>query len=186
PIPEGLVAPTATIDRNLRQLPSGSETTALRERAEGLLAFGGGSDNIFDVRKRTLGMAAGDRHFLDADEKQLAALKTAHKPPAAPLPPMIDDAAFDLVRTTEKVTADSKKAITELIDVGADVLERLLTVRSEGNLAAGLLGQAAEGLDVNFLEPLNERFIAAKEHIDKMLRELPPTLDDGQIQKAAS
>jgi class 3 adenylate cyclase/phosphoglycerate-specific signal transduction histidine kinase len=186
PIRERFVAATATIDRNLRQLPSGSETTALRERAEGLLAFGGGSDNIFDVRKRTLGMAAGDRHFLDADEKQLAALKTAHESLVVTLTPMIDDAAFDGVLTTEKVTADSKKAITELIDVGADVLERLLTVRSEGNLAAGLLDQAAESSDVNLLEPLNERFIAAKEHIEKMLRELPPTLDDGQIQRAAS
>lgn len=186
PIRERFVATTATIDRNLRQLPSGPETTALRERSEGLLAFGAGSDNIFDVRKRTLGMASGDWHSLDANEKQLAALKTAHESLLVTLTPMIDDAAFDLVLTTEKVTADSKKAIAELIDVGANVLERLLTVRAEGNLAAGLLDQAAGSTDGNLLEPLDERFIAAKEHIEKILRELPPGLDDGRIQKAAS
>jgi hypothetical protein len=66
------------------------------------------------------------------------------------------------------------------------MLERLLTVRAEGNLAAGLLDQAASTDDVNLLEPLNERFVTTKEHIEKLLRELPRALDDRQIQKAAS
>jgi class 3 adenylate cyclase/phosphoglycerate-specific signal transduction histidine kinase len=186
PIRERFAAATATIDRNLRQLPSGPETTALRERAGSLLNLGAGSDNIFDVRTRTLGMVSGDQHSLEANEKQLAALKIAHESLLLTLTPMIDDAAFYLVLTTEKVTTDSKKAIAELIDEGANVLERLLTVRAEGNLAAGLLGQVASSEDVNLLEPLNERFIAAKEHIEKLLQELPPALDDRQIQKAAS
>src|SRR6185369_1938201 len=186
PIRERFLAATATIDRNLRQLLGGPETTVLRERAKALLAFGAGSNNIFDVRERTLRAAAGDRHSLDADEERLAALKTAHESLLVTLTPMIDDAAFDLVLTTEKVSADSKKAITELVDVGANVLERLLTVRAEGSLAAGLLEQAAGSVDVNSLEPLNERFVAAKEHIEKKLHELPPSLGDGPIRKAAS
>src|SRR5262245_20131743 len=65
PIRERFVAATVTIDRDLRQLPSGPETTALRERAEGLLNLGAGSDNIFDVRKRALGMVLGGQHSLD-------------------------------------------------------------------------------------------------------------------------
>jgi len=186
PIRERFLAATATIDRNLRQLLGGPESTVLRERAKALLAFGAGSNNIFDVRERTLRAAAGDRHSLDADEERLAALKTAHESLLVTLTPMIDDAAFDLVLTTEKVSADSKKAITELVDVGANVLERLLTVRAEGSLAAGLLEQAAGSVDVNSLEPLNERFVAAKEHIEKKLHELPPSLGDGPIRKAAS
>src|SRR5262249_24753924 len=186
PIRERFGAETATIDRNLRQLPSGPETTALRERAQGLLNLGAGSDNIFDVRTRTLGIVSGDQRSLEANEKQLAALKTAQESLLVTLTPMIDDAAFNLVLTTEKVTTDSKKAIAELIDVGANVLEPLLTVRAEGNLAAGLLDQATSTDDVNLLEPLNERFVTTKEHIEKLLRELPPPLDDRQIQKAAS
>ncbi|MGH6803384.1 MAG: HAMP domain-containing protein, partial [Methyloceanibacter sp.] len=186
PLRERLVAATATINRNLRQLPSGPETTVLQEQAEGLLALGAGANNIFDVRKRTLQADSDDRHSVEANEKQLAALKKAHESLLVTLAPMIDDAAFDLVLTTEKVTADSKKGITELIDVGANVLQLLLTMRAEGNLAAGLLDQAAGTSDVNLLEPLNERFVAAKEHIEKMLKELPSSLDDGQIQKAAS
>ena len=103
PIRERFLAATATIDRNLRQLPGGPETTVLQERAEALLAFGAGPNNIFDVRERTLRAASGDRHSLEADEKQLAALKTAHESLLVTLTPMIDDAAFDLVLTTEKV-----------------------------------------------------------------------------------
>ena len=186
PIRERFVAATAAIDRILRRLPDGPETTALRERTEGLLAFGMGSDNIFDVRMRALRGTSGDRHSLEADEKQLNALKTAHESLLITLTPIIDNASFDLVLTTEEVTAGSKKGVTELIDVGAKVLELMLTARAEGNLAAGLLDQAADTMDVNLLEPLNERFVAAKEHIEKMLQKLPPSLDDRQIQKAAS
>jgi adenylate cyclase len=187
PFRERFVAATATIDSNLRQLPSGPETTALQEQAEGLLALGAGSNNIFDVRRLALQADDSDeRHSVEANEKQLAALKTAHESLLVTLTPMIDDAAFDVVLTTEKVTADSKKGITELIDLGANVLELLLTMRAEGNLAAGLLDQAAVSVDVNLLEPLNERFVTANEHIERMLKELPPSLDDGPIRKAAS
>src|SRR5262249_36368170 len=90
PIRARCVAATVTIDRDLRQLPSGPETTALRERAEGLLNLGAGSDNIFDVRKRALGMVSGGQHSLAANEKQLAALKTAHDILLVTLTPMID------------------------------------------------------------------------------------------------
>jgi PAS domain S-box-containing protein len=186
PIRERFLAAAATVDRSLRRLPGGPETTPLRERAEGLLALGAGPDNMFDVRERTLRAASGDRHSLEANQQQLAVLKTAHESLLLTLTPMIDDAAFDLVLTTERVTADNSKELTDLIDVGANVLQLLLMVRAEGNLAVSLLDQAAGTLDVSLLEPLSERFVAAKEHIKKMLRELPPSLDDRQVQKAAS
>jgi len=115
----------------------------------------------------------------------LAALKTAHESLLLTLTPMIDDAAFDLVLTTERVSAHNRKQLNDLIDVGANVLQLLLTVRAEGNLAVSLLDQAAGTLDVSLLEPLSERFVAAKEHIEQMLRELPPSLD-GQVRKVAS
>jgi class 3 adenylate cyclase/phosphoglycerate-specific signal transduction histidine kinase len=186
PIRERFLAAAATVDRSLRRLPGGPETTPLRERAEGLLALGAGPDNMFDVRERTLRAASGDRHSLEANQQQLAALKTAHESLLLTLTPMIDDAAFDLVLTTERVTADNRKELTDLIDVGANVLQLLVTVRAEGNLAVSLLDQAADTLDASLLEPLSERFVAAKEHIDQMFRELPPSLDDRQVQKAAS
>jgi PAS domain S-box-containing protein len=186
PIRERFLAAAATVDRSLRHLPGGPETTPLRERVEGLLALGTGANNIFDIREHTLRAVSGDRHSLEANQQQATALKTARESLLLTLIPMIDDAAFDLVLTTERVTTDNRKALTNFIDVSADVLQLLLTLRAEGNLAVSLLDQAASTLDVSLLGPLNERFVAAREHIEQILRQLPPFLDGGQVQKAAS
>jgi phosphoglycerate-specific signal transduction histidine kinase len=59
------------------------------------------------------------------------------------LEPLVDDAIFNLVITSEEVTAKSKEAITGLVEGGVNALQALLTLRAEGNLAAGLLGEAA-------------------------------------------
>src|SRR6516225_6785446 len=186
PIRERFLAAAATVDRRLSQLPRGPETTPLHERLQSLLALGAGADSIFDVRERTLRAASGDRHLLAANPQQLTALKTTHESFLLTLIPMIDDAAFDLVVTTERVTTDNRKKLTDFIDVSADVLQLLLTLRAEGNLAVSLLDQAAGTLDASLLGPLHERFVAAKEHIEQILRQLPPSLDVGQVQKAAS
>jgi adenylate cyclase len=185
PIRERFIAAAATIDSNLRQLPDEPETAALRKRVEALVTFGASSDNVFDTRKRALSAISDDRRSPSTDDQQLAAVNTAHKSLLLTLTPMIDDAAFNLVLTTGKVTADNKKAITDLISVGANQLELLLMLRAEGNLAADLLDQAAGSTDVTALEPLNERFVAAKDHIDEALGQLPASLNE-QLQKPAS
>jgi adenylate cyclase len=64
-------------------------------------------------------------------------------------------------------------------------LQLLLTLRAEGTLAVGVLEQAAGTSNVTLLQPLNERFIAAKEHIEQILRQLPLSLDTARLQKAA-
>jgi class 3 adenylate cyclase/phosphoglycerate-specific signal transduction histidine kinase len=186
PIRERFLTAAATIERGLQLLPGGPETTPLRERAERLLALGTGADNVFSLRERTLRAASGDRHSLDADEHQLSSLKTAHESLVLTLIPLIDDAAFDLVLTTERVTTNNRKELTELIDISADVLQLLLSLRAEGSLAVSLLEQAASTSNVSLLEPLNERFVAAREHIEQILRQLPPSLDAAQAQKASS
>ena len=156
------------------------------ERLERLLALGSGVDNMFDLRERTVRTASGDRRLLDPNQQQLSALKTAHDLLLLTLIPMIDDAAFDLVLATERVTTNNRKELTEFIDVNADVLQLLLTLRAEGTLAVSLLEQAGGTLNVSLLQPLNERFVAAKEHIEQILRQLPQSLDAAQAQKAAS
>ena len=108
PIRERFLAAGATIDRRLRFLPGGPETTALREYVQRLLALGAGADNLFDFRVRTLRAATTDGHSLDANEQQLSSLKAAHESLLLTLIPMIDDAAFDLVLTTERVTLSNR------------------------------------------------------------------------------
>jgi adenylate cyclase len=185
PIRERFLAAAATIDRSLQLLPGGPETTPLRARLERLLALGTSADNMLDLREQTLRTAPGDRHFLGPNEHQLSLLKTAHESLLLTLIPMIDDAAFDLVLATERVTTNGSRRLTELIDVSADLLQLLLTLRAEGNLAVSVLEQAAGTSNVSLLQPLNERFIAAKEHMEQILRQLPVSLDAAQVQKAA-
>src|SRR5215475_10971703 len=153
--------------------------------AERRLALGTGADSMFDTRERTLRMASGQQRSLEPNEHQLSLLKTAHESLLLTLVPMIDDAAFDLVMATERVTTSGKRKLTELIDVSADLLQLLLTLRAEGNLAVGVLQQAAGTSNVTLLQALNERFIAAKEHIEQILRQLPLSLDTARLQKAA-
>jgi len=184
PIRERFLAASSTIDRRLQLLPGGAETTRLRERIERLLAVGHGADNVFELRERAL-RSSGDGQ-LDTNQQQLSALKIAHELLLLTVVPMIDDAAFDLVLTTEKVTTNARNELTEFIDVSADVLQLLVTLRADGSLLVGLLEQASGTVDVSLLQPLNERFVATKEHIEQVLRQLPSSLDAAQVQKAAS
>ena len=58
----------------------------------------------------------------------------------------------------------------------------LLTLRAEGNLAAGLLNEAAGVPDPSSLQPLQERFVAAASHAEKLLAQLPAAADDGSLK----
>src|SRR5499427_3430850 len=185
PIRERFLAAAATIDRSLQLLPGGPETTPVRGRLERLLALGTSPDNMLDLRERTLRTSSGDRHFLAPNERQLSLLKTAHDSLLLALIPMIDDAAFDLVLATERVTANGRRKLTELIEVNADVLQLLLTLRAEGNLAVSVLEEAAGTSNASLLQPLNERFIAATGHMEQILGQLPVSLDAVQVQKVA-
>src|SRR4029077_11848561 len=88
------------------------------------------------------------------------------------LEPLVDDAGFDLVTTSEEVTAKSKEAITGLVEGGVNALQALLTVRAEGNLAAGLLTEAAHVDDSALIQPIRERFSAAAARIERSLKAL--------------
>src|SRR5215472_8414787 len=77
------------------------------------------------------------------------------------LEPLVDDAIFNLVITSEEVTAKSKEAITGLVEGGVNALQALLTLRADGNMAASLLSEAAHVGDPALLQPIRERFSAA-------------------------
>ncbi|MBR0826552.1 PAS-domain containing protein [Bradyrhizobium manausense] len=102
-----------------------------------------------------------------------AAVELAYRKLSETLTPMVDDAGFDLVTTSEEVTAKSTKSITGLVEGGANTLQVLLTLRAEGNLAAGLLNAAAGVPDPTSLKPLQERFVAAASRAEKLLARLP-------------
>ena len=95
---------------------------------------------------------------------------------------MVDDAGFDLVAASESVTAKSTEAITGLVAGGVRTLQVLLTLRADGNLAAGLLNEAAGVPDPSSLQPLQERFAAAAGHAKKLLEQLSAPAAEGPLK----
>ncbi|MBR0716338.1 PAS-domain containing protein [Bradyrhizobium liaoningense] len=155
-------------------LPQSNENKRLHEVSKSLIALGRGVDNVFQVRSQELRAPVETRHSLQVKREDMtAAVELAYRKLFETLTPMVDDAGFDLVTTSEEVTAKSTKAITGLVEGGANTLQVLLTLRAEGNLAAGLLNAAAGVPDPTSLKPLQERFVAAASRAEKLLARLP-------------
>ena len=174
PFRERFSAAAAAIEKSLEALPQSPENRRLREASKTLIALGRGVDNVFEVRSQELRAPAETRHSLQVKrEGMTAAVEVAHRTLFETLTPMVDDAGFDLVTTSEDVMAKSTKAITGLVEGGANTLQVLLTLRAQGNLAAGLLNQAAGVPDPSSLKPLQERFVAAASRAEKLLAQLP-------------
>jgi class 3 adenylate cyclase/phosphoglycerate-specific signal transduction histidine kinase len=185
PFRERFSAAAAAIEKSLEALPQSPENR-LREASKTLIALGRGVDNVFEVRSQELRAPAETRHSLQVKrEGMTAAVEVAHRTLFETLTPMVDDAGFDLVTTSEDVMAKSTKAITGLVEGGANTLQVLLTLRAQGNLAAGLLNQAAGVPDPSSLKPLQERFIAAASRAEKLLAQLPAAADNGALRGLA-
>ena len=101
------------------------------------------------------------------------------------LEPLVDDAGFNLVTTSEEVTAKSKEAITGLVEGGVNALQALLTLRAEGNLVAGLLAEAAHVDDPALIQPIRERFSAAAAAIEQSLEALPQSPENERLREAS-
>ena len=127
--------------------------------------------------------AAETRRSLQAKrEGMTAAVEAAQRALGETLAPMVDDAGFNLVTTSEDVTAKSTDAIANLVEGGVGNLQVLLTLRAEGNLAVGLLNEGAGVPDPSWLQPLKERFVAAANHAEKLLARLPSATNDGSLK----
>ena len=186
PFRERFSAAAAAIEKSLEALPQSPENRRLREASKTLIALGRGVDNVFEVRSRELRAPAETRHSLQVKrEGMTAAVEVAHRTLFETLTPMVDDAGFDLVTTSEDVMAKSTKAITGLVEGGANTLQVLLTLRAQGNLAAGLLNQAAGVPDPSSLKPLQERFVAAASRAEKLLAQRPAAADNDALKGLA-
>src|SRR6201984_1738820 len=80
-------------------------------------------------------------------------LSVAHANFLIAIEPLIDDSVFNLVTQGEDVTAKSIKATTNLVEGNVSKIDKLFTINAEGNLAAGLLAEAAHVSDPALLPP---------------------------------
>ena len=172
PIRERFNAAAASVDRSLRgNCPSRSEKEKLQQASTALLALGAGADNLFDARQRELQALAETRDSLQAKREQMAAaVKVTQEALLQILTPMVDDAAFELVMTSEDVTARSTKAITGLIEGGVNTLQVLLAPACRGQPGGGPVERGGRRRGPDRLQPIRERFVAAASHVEKHAR----------------
>jgi class 3 adenylate cyclase/phosphoglycerate-specific signal transduction histidine kinase len=183
PFRERFSAAAAAVERNFGNLRDSPENERLRQASEALITLGSSADNIFEARVQELRAAGETRGSLEAKRaKMAAAAESAHRALLEKLTPMVDDAGFDLVTMSEDVTAKSTDAITGLVLGGVRTLQVLLTLRADGNLAAGLLNEAANVSDPAALQPLQERFDAAANHTKKLLGQLSAQAAEGPLR----
>lgn len=178
---ERFSAAAGAIERSLRELHELPENERLREASEALMSLGSSADNIFEARSQEL-RAAGEKTLKAKRERMVAAAESAHRALLEKLAPMVDDAGFDVVTMSEGVTAKTTEAITGLVLGGVRTLQLLLTLRAEGNLAAGLLNEAAGVPDPSSLQPLKERFDAAANHAKKLLEQLSARAGESPLE----
>ncbi len=184
PIREQFVAVAARIRSNLRQLTDLPKWQKLQHGIDALLAFGTGGKNIFDARaSELLGSASFQGSAQVSSDRMTQRIKETHETVLATLAPLVDDATFDLVLNAEELTAQSTESINNLIEGGANTLHTLLTLRAEGNLAAGLLAEAAGVRDATMLQPVRERFIAAAGQMEKTLFQIPDSVGGGVLRR---
>ncbi len=154
------------IGEALDGLRDGAGHDALRRDAEAIMALAHGTDGFLSATTDAA------RH-----ETLLTALSKAQDTFIARIDPMISDTRDHLVEATASIADRQAAHLTELIDRGSFALLQLLSLRAEGNLAAGLLSEAASTADADLLTPLNERFDAAAGQMDRALKLVPESVD---------
>jgi class 3 adenylate cyclase len=177
PLFERFESSAYAITRDLEALKEAPEKGRVLRQVRDLQAFGRGADSLFEVRRRELSELISDGSMRETAGQANAvtaaalagAVKNVHEQLLLTLTTVVDDAIFDVVISSEKTIHEGRAAITELVDDGVEKLRGLLTMRAEVNLVAGLLNEASGVSDRRMLEPLRERFMAARSRILRTL-----------------
>ncbi len=116
----------------------------------------------------------------------VAGLNRAHGQLLEALEPLVDDAVFNMVISSEDITSRSAETITALVDGGVLEMSRLLQIAAEANLVEGLLVEAANVRDSTLIQPIRERFVASAAGIEKSLRDLPESAEKPMLENAVA
>ena len=168
---ETLQRTEATLDRRLRELPEAAraELTEASRRLESVL------EDLARQRERLNSELASLRDDVEA-------LAQRHQETLAAIAAPVDDLVFDLVLGIEGLSELSsdplalESEVRSLVDEKWTPIQALFALRAETNGIYGLLAQAAMVDDPSMLQPLRERFVAARDAARTALQELPEAL----------
>jgi methyl-accepting chemotaxis protein len=167
---------------------------ALKEAIDELAALRGGEASTAPLRRAAGEMASNLAQIATAVEQRLALkaerlaedarVRAAHDAVSTVLAPLVDDASFDLVTGLQSPPEGADMAalqrhLAALADKQLAALQAFLDLRADSNLVLGLLIEAANLPNKDFLPPLRERFNAAAKHLEKSSAVLKadPSLD---------
>ncbi len=162
----------------LAATPEGIEATPVLRKIASELA-GNLSQLAATVEQR---LALRDRRVAMAKE-----IRDSHAALSEALAPLVDNASFDLATglqgAADSVSAEkTRSTLSELADNQLAALQAMLDLRANGNLALGLLIEAANVPGKEDLTPVRDRFTAAAGHLDKSLAVLKSEQTAGALR----
>ena len=111
----------------------------------------------------------------------LERLAATHRQVLETLEPIIDDAVFDTIIISEKISASSADRMSRLVDGGVARAQHLLEIKAEVNYTAGLLANVAFTPDRDLIRPLFERFESSAYAIMRNLEALNEAPEKGRV-----
>ena len=173
----GLPQVVADFQRALDRLHGGEADSALRQAANAILALGNGAAGTGNGATGSgigaTGSGIGAAGPADEADALGAALEHFHDT----LDPMIVQARSALLTDTAAIYDERTGILMDLINRGSVLLYQLLSLRAEGNLAVGLLGEAASLDDGARLTPLHDRFDTAAGQMERALARIAGPVD---------
>ncbi len=121
--------------------------------------------------------------FDEALEKEKIILRSKHKEALAVIAPKIDDINFDIIINAEDIDPLQPNAISNFIDDNINKLIMAFEVKSEINLAFGLLSQTITTGSPEKIRPLRERFNASRGLLETAMSGLKSTTNIDEIEK---
>lgn len=168
PLDTALANAERDVNTHIGVLSADESDEALRQSARAVLGF------VPSLR--------GGASSSDSPAERLAELSAAHEQFLQRIEPAIASAKNRLLAETQAITDRQASAMTDLVDTGSLTLLQLLSLRAEGNLAAGILRETVNATDAAHLAPLSERFNAAAGQMDRALNLIPRTLDLSRLR----
>jgi len=160
-----------------------SRSRALQEIMQRLRQGGGQSPAFAKVEAtsqrlgtnlKALETAISERSALYAKlQSQLDALHKVHARVSDKLTPIVDDSYFDVVTTAEDVGQTGDIIVRTLIQGTVQVMQALIEVGAETNLATGLLTASALTTSPGILALVEDRYTASARRLEKQLGKLP-------------
>src|SRR3546814_2993310 len=124
-------------------------------------------------RFRSNGAVAEMLQLRMARESKLAEISRIHNEILGVTVPLIDDVYFELIMQSEAIAQTGGSGVADLFDSGLNAVMAVLRSEAQVNLLEGILRDAAHASDPSRLQPLRERFIAAKSALLEKDRKSP-------------